>query len=61
LFLDLEAAAVPIIWEIQHVTPETGVSDEVIASMKKNKIGLKGSYNTLNFVSEFVFFSSFEQ
>lgn len=51
----------PIIWEIQHVTPETGVSDEVIASMKKNKIGLKGSYNTLNFVSEFVFFSSFEQ
>jgi isocitrate dehydrogenase (NAD+) len=41
-----EAAAVPITWEIRHVTPETGVSEDVIASMKKNKVGLKGPLAT---------------
>jgi isocitrate dehydrogenase (NAD+) len=41
-----KAAQVPIAWEIVNVSPETGVSQEVIDSMTKNKVGLKGPLAT---------------
>jgi len=40
------AGEAPITWEVVNVSPETGVSDEVIASVNKNKIGLKGPLGT---------------
>eukprot|EP01113_Clastostelium_recurvatum_P013473 TRINITY_DN1713_c0_g1_i4.p1 TRINITY_DN1713_c0_g1~~TRINITY_DN1713_c0_g1_i4.p1 ORF type:complete len:360 (+),score=100.69 TRINITY_DN1713_c0_g1_i4:565-1644(+) len=41
-----KVAGVPIQWEPVVVSPETGVSDDVIASVNKNKIGLKGPLAT---------------
>ncbi len=37
-----KAADAPVKWEVVNVSPETGVSQEVIDSVVKNKIGLKG-------------------
>jgi len=42
----LSAAGAPIEWETVNVSPETGVSDDVIASVNKNKVGLKGPLGT---------------
>lgn len=36
------AAEAPIKWEEVNVSPETGVSKEVMDSVMKNKVGLKG-------------------
>jgi len=41
-----KVAKVPIEWEIQNVKPETGVTKEVIDSIQRNKIGLKGPLAT---------------
>jgi len=41
-----QAADAPISWEIVNVSPETGVSKEVMDSMMKNKVGLKGPLAT---------------
>lgn len=38
-----QAAGAPIKWETVNVSPETGVSKEVMDSMMKNKVGLKGT------------------
>jgi isocitrate dehydrogenase (NAD+) len=40
------AAKAPIQWETVNVVPETGVSNEVIASVERNKIALKGPLGT---------------
>jgi isocitrate dehydrogenase (NAD+) len=37
------AADAPIKWEEVNVSPETGVSKEVMDSVLKNKVGLKGT------------------
>eukprot|EP01125_Pyxidicula_operculata_P008908 TRINITY_DN2947_c0_g1_i2.p1 TRINITY_DN2947_c0_g1~~TRINITY_DN2947_c0_g1_i2.p1 ORF type:complete len:355 (-),score=75.27 TRINITY_DN2947_c0_g1_i2:22-1086(-) len=39
-------AGVPVDWETQHVTPEKGVTDEVIQSIHRNGVGLKGPLAT---------------
>jgi len=41
-----KAADAPIKWEVVNVSPETGVSEEVIESMQRNKVGLKGPLAT---------------
>eukprot|EP01128_Nolandella_sp_AFSM9_P004118 TRINITY_DN17_c0_g1_i1.p1 TRINITY_DN17_c0_g1~~TRINITY_DN17_c0_g1_i1.p1 ORF type:complete len:368 (+),score=69.00 TRINITY_DN17_c0_g1_i1:131-1105(+) len=41
-----EAARVEIDWDVQEVTPELGVSQKVIDSVHKNKLGLKGPLGT---------------
>jgi len=41
-----EAAKVPIEWEQVTVNPQTGVSTEVIQSIKNTKVGLKGPLAT---------------
>jgi len=41
-----KAANAPIDWEPVTVNAETGVSDDVIASVHKNKVGLKGPLGT---------------
>jgi len=41
-----KAAGAPINWEPVVVDPKTGVSEEVIVSVKKNKVGLKGPLAT---------------
>ncbi|EGG23509.1 isocitrate dehydrogenase [Cavenderia fasciculata] len=40
------AAKAPIEWETVNVNAQTGVSDEVIASIHRNKVGLKGPLGT---------------
>jgi isocitrate dehydrogenase (NAD+) len=41
-----KAANAPIDWETVAVNAKTGVSDDVIASVNKNKVGLKGPLGT---------------
>lgn len=41
-----KAAGAPIKWEVVNVNAETGVSDDVIKSVQKNKVGLKGPLGT---------------
>jgi len=41
-----KSAGVPITWETVNVSPETGVSTEVIQSVEKNKVALKGPLAT---------------
>jgi isocitrate dehydrogenase (NAD+) len=40
------AAKTPITWETTNVLPEKGVTQEVIDSLRKNKVGLKGPLAT---------------
>ncbi|KYR00648.1 isocitrate dehydrogenase (NAD+) [Tieghemostelium lacteum] len=40
------AAKVPIEWDTVNVNAQTGVSDEIIDSIRKNKVGLKGPLAT---------------
>jgi len=39
-------AAAPIEWDVQQVTPDGGVSQSVIDSVRKNKVGIKGPLGT---------------
>lgn len=41
-----KAAGIPITWDVQKVTPEKGVTQEVIDSLRRTKIGLKGPLGT---------------
>jgi isocitrate dehydrogenase (NAD+) len=41
-----QAAGIPITWDVQKVTPEKGVTQEVIDSLRRTKIGLKGPLGT---------------
>lgn len=41
-----KAAGIPITWDVQNVTPEKGVTQEVIDSLRRTKIGLKGPLGT---------------
>jgi isocitrate dehydrogenase (NAD+) len=39
-----QVARVPVEWETVVVSPEVGVSEEVMQSVKRNKIALKGFF-----------------